>query len=88
MTDNVTVLPSPTQRRKRRVPSEIMVTFLDDHHPLSFPLADTADWAVIFEDILEIRGEDGISRFIPIANLKEWNVRKADGSKREKEEGD
>lgn len=60
-------------------PHKIQVTFEEvfEGEPdfIEYDLAAATDWAVIFEDVLEIKKIDGEHLYIPIDRLKGWSVK-------------
>ena len=39
-----------------------------------YTLADETDWAIVFEDVLEIRATDGSKYYWPLASVTLWKV--------------
>lgn len=50
-----------------------IVVFLEDGSPESHDLASDKDWAVIFEDVLEIKGKDATT-YYPLDAVRKWTV--------------
>ena len=40
-----------------------------------YQLADSKDWAVIFDDVLEIKATDGCCYYWPLPSLTLWKVK-------------
>lgn len=40
-----------------------------------YQLADSKDWAVIFDDVLEIKAIDGCSYYWPLLSVTLWKVK-------------
>lgn len=53
-------------------PARVTV-ILDDGAVESHDLAADKDWAVIFEDVLEVKGRDG-THYYPFASILKWTV--------------
>ena len=50
-----------------------LVVFFEDGAPEMFVLSSDKDWAVIFEDVLEIKTKDAVSYF-PLDAVRKWTV--------------
>jgi hypothetical protein len=47
---------------------------LEDAPPESHDLAADKDWAVIFDDVLEVKARDG-THYYPLGAIRKWLVR-------------
>jgi hypothetical protein len=54
-------------------PARVTV-ILDDGAQETHDLAGDKDWAVIFEDVLEIKSRDGL-HYYPFASILKWTVK-------------
>jgi hypothetical protein len=50
-----------------------IVVFLEEDAPETHELASDKDWAVIFEDVLEIKSKDGVT-YYPLDAVRKWTV--------------
>jgi hypothetical protein len=60
-------------QQKTPVPAVVSV-FLEGPTEV-FEVADTKDWAVIFDDVLEVKAKDGTTHYFPLPCVKKWTVR-------------
>ena len=51
----------------------MVVVFLEEGPPETHDLASDKDWAVIFEDVLEIKTKGGVS-YYPLDAVRKWTV--------------
>ena len=62
------IIMAPSRQR----PATIVV-FLEEGTPETHELACDKDWAVIFEDVLEIKTKDGVT-YYPLDAVRKWTV--------------
>ena len=58
--------------QSRQRPATILV-FLEEGAPEAHDLASDTDWAVIFEDVLEIKSKGGVT-YYPLDAVRKWTV--------------
>ena len=61
------------KREMAREKAATIVVFLEDGLPESHDLASEKDWSVIFEDVLEVKGQDGTT-YYPLDAVRKWTV--------------
>lgn len=62
------------QRAKAPKPATLKV-WLTEKPAVSHDLANETDWAVIFEDVLEVKTTDGEAVYYPLTNVEKWIVK-------------
>lgn len=62
-----------TQSSKRAKPATLTV-YGDEKPPITHELVSDKDWSVIFEDVLEVKAEDG-AHYYPLSGIARWIVR-------------
>ena len=63
---------TPKEIRAREKAATIVV-FLEEGLPESHDLASEKDWSVIFEDVLEVKGQDATT-YYPLDAVRKWTV--------------
>ena len=58
---------------KPKTPATIQVIRAGKTH--EYQLADSKDWGIIFEDVLEIKAADGCSYYWPLDSVTLWKVK-------------
>jgi hypothetical protein len=51
----------------------MVVVFLEEGEPETHELASDKDWAVLFEDVLEIKAKSGVT-YYPLDAVRKWTV--------------
>lgn len=51
----------------------MIVVFFEEGAPEAHELASDKDWAVIFEDVLEIKTKSGVT-YYPLDAVRKWTV--------------
>lgn len=82
--ENITPITT-AKRRNKKVPAVIKIYVHEATHPIRIHMEDVHDWAIIFDNVLEVK-TDETNFYYPIDNLDKWKVEKVDVIERKETE--